>query len=191
MNCARATNECKLDIAIEQVSDRCRALDVMVFRGFSISAKEYQYQYFTKHNQTISEQESVVRLTSGINDNGCDTNILGGSVVTFIARMLSDDSDKFARTNGVIATVDAKVTTDCCIILKNLNVDERVRRRGVASALVKAVKDFTRTTESISEVVLDVDRQNLNAIALYEKEGFEFDEKVKGDGRMVWKILND
>lgn len=174
-----------LDFAMEQVSDRRRTLDVMVFRGFSCSASEYMHQYKQENHETLSEQEAVLRLTSGINDNGQDTTILGGPVVSFVA--ISDDAE-FARTNGVVAAVDAKLITDC-ILVKNLHVNERVRRRGLASALIRAVKHFARTTQSVDEIVLNVERQNQNAIALYLMEGFQFDEHIKGDGRMVCSVF--
>ena len=177
--------ECFATTTMEQVSDRRRALDVLVFRGFSKSAHEYMQQYKHDNDTTLSEQEAFVRLTPGMNDNGDNTNILGGPVVTFVA--ISNHVAEFPRTNGVVAAVDAKLTKDC-ILLKNLHVDERVRRRGLASALIKAVKDFTTTTESVHDIVLNVERTNLNAIALYKKEGFEFDEQVKGDGRMVFSV---
>lgn len=184
LNCAMAPHD--LDFCFEQVSDRRRALDVMVFRGFSRSANEYMQQHKQENDETLSEQEAVGRLTPGVNEHGCNTNILGGPVFTFVA--ISHVAE-FARTNGVVGAVDAKLTKEC-ILLKNLHVDERVRRRGLASALVEAVKDFTRSTESVNEIVLNVDRQNINAIALYQKEGFEFDEQVKGDGRMVLAVPN-
>jgi ribosomal protein S18 acetylase RimI-like enzyme len=186
-NCVMVAHKCTagLDFCMEQVSDRRRTLDVMVFRGFSCSANEYVHQYKQENHETLSEQEAVLRLTSGIDDNGQDTNVLGGPVVSFVA--ISDDAE-FARTNGVVAAVDAKRTTDC-ILVKNLHVNERVRRRGLASALIMAVKHFARTTQSVDEIVLNVERQNQNAIALYLKERFQFDEHIKGDGRMVCDVF--
>lgn len=195
LHCAAATtNEQQHAVeqfTLERVSNRHRALDVRVFRGFSISAKEYQQEYFQKNGETISEQEAVIRLTSGVDDNGRDTTILGGPVVTFVVAVSSDSIQEFAaRTHGVVATVDVKLL-DNYMELKNLHVEERVRRRGLASLLVQAVKEFTRTASPVNEVVLNVKLQNANAIALYEKEGFEFQEEREGDGRMVCRVSHN
>ena len=141
LNCAMVANDWTAlpDFGMEQVSDRRRALDVMVFRGFSKSANEYMQQYKQENDDDSIGTRSNCETHARHDDNGHDTNILGGPVVTFVA--ISNDAE-FARTNGVVAAVDAKLTKDC-ILVKNLHVNERVRRRGLASALIKAVKDFT------------------------------------------------
>lgn len=187
---ANSSNAHHSEFTIEQVSDRYRSLDVSVFRRFSISAAEYQQQWLEKHNgeHLITKHEAVVRLTPTIDDNGRDTAILGGLLVTFIA--ISSNGD-FDDTNGVVAAVDAKMNEDH-VYLKNLKVDKRVRRRGLAAALVKKVKRYTKESTSVNEIVLHVKRpDNVNAIALYEKEGFVFDERMEGDGRMVFKFGSD
>jgi len=180
----RASNEADTatNYAIEQVRDRQRALDVSVFRSFSISATEYQQKLLDEHQENITEQEAVEYLTKGINDAGQQTGILGGPLFSFVAVC-----EGFGRTHGVVAAVDAKLNEDH-VYLKNLAVDEQLRRRGVASALVTAVKSFTETTP-VHQVVLHVDRQtNVNAVALYLKEGFDFEEEREGDGRMVFRL---
>ena len=178
----RQTEICR-NFTIEQVSNRRRALDVFVFRQWSVSAADYQQTWLDQHDEALTEQEAVERLTPGIDDNGRDTTILGGPIVSFVA-LVSDEH--FDRTHGVAATVDAKLEEQH-VYLKNLLVDERARRRGVASALVAAVKVFTETTPA-DEVVLHVERHNGNAIAFYEKEGFEFAEENEGDGRMTCQV---
>lgn len=176
------------DFCIEQVSNRHRALDVMVFRSIRLTAAEYQQQWLDEHDESLTEQEAVERLTPSIDENGRDTSILGGPLVTFVVICNSIENDSnFARTHGVVAAVDAKLNQDH-VYLKNLDVDERVRRRGLASALVTAVKDYTKASP-VNEVVLHVERpNNVNAIALYEKKGFEFQEEREGDGRMTFKV---
>lgn len=170
---------------VERVLGRNRALDLMVFRQWSISAAEYQRSWFDTHNgEHLDKQEAVERLTPAINNFGQDTTILGGPMVSFVAILLNDAS--LDRTHGVVAAVDAKLNPDD-IYLKNLLVDERARRRGIASALVQAIKDLAEMT-CVNEIVLHVERHNANAIALYEKEGFEFAEEYSGDGRMVCKV---
>jgi ribosomal protein S18 acetylase RimI-like enzyme len=173
---------------IQQVSNRQQALDVMVFRSFRVTAAEYQQQWLDEHDgeSSLSEQEAVERLTPTVDENGRDTSILGGPLVTFVVVCNTKDDD-FERTHGVVAAVDAKLNQDH-VYLKNLDVDERVRRRGSASALVTAVKDYTKASP-VDEIVLHVERPtNVNAIALYEKEGFEFQEEREGDGRMTFKV---
>jgi len=181
-----AAKACAIEgsFTIERVSNRHRALDVLVFRGFSISAEEYQQKMMKENQEKITDDEALRRLTCGIDDSGRDTRILGGPVVTFVAICGKDDC--FCRTHGVVATVDAKLNEDH-VYLKNLSVDERVRRRGLASLLVTALKMYAETAHA-DKVILHVERQNVNAIALYEKEGFVFAEEHEGDGRMIFVV---
>ena len=59
------------------------------------------------------------------------------------------------------------------VYLKNICVDERMRRRGVGLALVRAVKAYA-LERGVSAIVLDVDPSNESAVGLYKGEGFEF-----------------
>lgn len=170
------------DFTIEQVSDRSRALDVFVFREYSVSADEYQKQQLEQYGKVVTEQEAIRQLTPTIDDNGRDTAILSGPMVTFIA-VSTKREDVYQRTHGVVAAVDAILKGDH-VYLRNLLVDERVRGCGLGRALVSAVKNCTKQSP-VSKIILHVNRRNVNAVALYETEGFELQEERDGDGRMV------
>jgi ribosomal protein S18 acetylase RimI-like enzyme len=57
---------------------------------------------------------------------------------------------------------------------KNLHVDSRMRRRGIALALVRANSAYARE-RGMQNMILTVDPNNeTGAIQLYEREGFRF-----------------
>ena len=194
------------NISIERISSRNRILDGRVFRGFSISASEYKQKMCIEKNITISEEEAVHDLTLSYDDDGKDTTLCGSPVMQFVAVVSHDKLQNYPsihkRTNGVIAVIDAQIKQKNKmggdqemnlpwphVSLKNLNVHEDFRRRGIASALVQEVRKFTRD-EDIHWIVLEVEYSNYNAITLYQKEGFEFlggEEGIVG-GRMVSKV---
>mmetsp|Transcript_20473 Transcript_20473/g.24403 ORF Transcript_20473/g.24403 Transcript_20473/m.24403 type:complete len:308 (-) Transcript_20473:426-1349(-) len=117
-----------------------------------------------------------------------------------------EDDDNLDRMNGVVGTVDAQVkkrpngssasaSSSSSIYypqvyLKNLSVDKDHRRRGIASSLVEAVRNYA-AEEAVCAVVLHVDCENIGAARLYEREGFEHDEEEEEGGevgRMVLRI---
>ena len=116
-----------------------------------------------------------------------------------------DDTQLFTRTNGVIGVVSAQLRKRAPLIagpstdnedkdntsvipsvllptphvyVANMSVDNKMQRRGIALALLQAVKVYTKSlsvelNENIP-IVLSVDNDNLPAIKLYEKFGFKY-----------------
>ena len=198
------------DILIERISSRSRVLDLRVFRGFSMSSSEFVRKQYNENNILISNDESILQLTSSYNDNGTDISVIGKSPVQFVAVVNTGNAKELevnhhvhSRTNGVIASIDAQIKlnddnyhkdsnindipiTNDYVSLKNLNVHEDFRRRGIASALVKMVKMYAKENK-INTVMLEVEYSNKNAIRLYQREGFQFMEKMEGiGGTMVY-----
>jgi len=109
------------------------------------------------------------------------------------------------RTNGVIGTIEAQIKTLNTnnnksknhshhwwphVSLKNLYVNENYRRMGIASALVDAVEKNGREDARNKAIVLEVDRANKGAVALYEKKGFRFIEENDIKSYQMVLILN-
>ena len=63
-------------IEYERVSSRQRILDLLVFRGFSISANEYISQQLQMNNIVLSYQDAVLHLTSAFDDEGRDKKLV-------------------------------------------------------------------------------------------------------------------
>ena len=67
------------------------------------------------------------------------------------------------------------------VYLCNMYVDSKFRKRGVGTALLSAAGDYARNwSERLGEgvpLVLSVDNDNIGAVRLYEKGGFEYLEK--------------
>jgi len=64
------------------------------------------------------------------------------------------------------------------VYVANMSVDNKMQRRGIAMSLLQAIKVYTKSlSEELNEdipIVLSVDNDNLPAIKLYEKFGFEY-----------------
>lgn len=129
-----------------------------------------------------------------------------------------DESDilrkKFLQRNGVVGVVSAQIRNrkksytkeilkDCLsnhvcdmnqilpfphVFLANMKVDECMRRRGIASNLLSWVIAYAEHQLDIETVVLDVDNDNLGAIQLYEKNGFEYIHKNSHFGFMAKRL---
>jgi len=209
-------------ITIERVSTKHRALDVRVFRRWSLlSAREYRKDQLSDYGVVVSHREAIEALTpSSMGDNGrepCFFSIdVAKPIVQFVAVVVKDgddtrgdnggysdgEEDANDRTNRVVGTVDAQVKKQPNgssasasssssvyypqVYLKNLSVAKGHRRRGIASLLVEAVRDYA-VDEAVFAVVLHVDCENIGAARLYEREGFEHDDEEEGGevGRMV------
>ena len=62
---------------------------------------------------------------------------------------------------------------DGCNYIINLTVQKDYRRQGIATALFKQVAEFLITNAQSETIGLDVDKDNVGAINLYKKLGFE------------------
>merc|ERR1711957_679657 len=71
--------------------------------------------------------------------------------------------------------------------LKNMEVDEKLRRRGVGMELIRSVEDWGRQSTDAEMMTLEVDEINTGAVKLYENAGFVKDEKrrSKKAGRFI------
>lgn len=108
--------------------------------------------------------------------------------VGFAARIDRADSaygGRFAQTNGIVAAIDCQLRN--CeesknvkefgelpphIHIRNLNVDQKCRRMGIARELVEAVVNYAGKETPAEMVTLVVDDTNQAAIGLYKDLGF-------------------
>ncbi len=210
------------DFSIERVSTKARALDVRVFRGFSISAAEYISEQHELGNE-VSETMAVDRLMKNYNENGQyvmkqnNINILqNDSENYFIALYNGTDTLcelSMARQNGLAGCVRTQLNrqlplkvgpssdgTPSTFVLSptvtlpsshlyvaNMRVGDSMRRRGIGMALLSSIKDYVSTLGEDKDIplVLSVDSDNVGAIQLYEKFGFEYLERNSDWGTMI------
>lgn len=217
------------DFYIEKVTTKARALDVRVFRGFSMSAAEYVLNQ--QHSGTeISESMAINLLMKDYNDQGHyivkDTIIKNNKpqiiiepahyfvAISNVTDMSSCDLD-IARHNGLVAVVSAQLrhhsplmmtsphsnndgihhALDVSIPLShmyiaNMRVGEAWYRRGIGMSLLSSIKDYANALDKENNIplVLSVDSDNLNAIQLYEKFGFQFLERNSDFGTMIYNM---
>eukprot|EP00591_Stephanopyxis_turris_P009544 CAMPEP_0195525974 /NCGR_PEP_ID=MMETSP0794_2-20130614/26727_1 /TAXON_ID=515487 /ORGANISM="Stephanopyxis turris, Strain CCMP 815" /LENGTH=154 /DNA_ID=CAMNT_0040656565 /DNA_START=380 /DNA_END=844 /DNA_ORIENTATION=+ len=98
-----------------------------------------------------------------------------------------EEESKFHDTHGVVGVVDARFRNHDNdkavnhhqsippndVYIKNFRVHEDARRRGIGLALLRAVIEHAKVHHTSAKMVtLDVDEDNVGAIALYEKGGF-------------------
>jgi len=74
------------------------------------------------------------------------------------------------------------------VYLANLRVDNKMRRRGIGSALLNAVITYTKTQDGPNLILLNVELDNLGAIQLYERSGFRFLGKTADFGTMYLPV---
>jgi ribosomal protein S18 acetylase RimI-like enzyme len=111
--------------------------------------------------------------------------------VGFVARIDNADSaygGRFRQTNGVVAAIDCQLRN--CeesqnvktfgelpphIHIRNLAVDQKCRRMGIARELVEAVLEYAAKDSPAELVTLVVDDTNTAAISLYKSLGFDIE----------------
>ena len=151
-------------------------------------------RFYETEQNSISRGEAVEEFSRTLNDDGVIISTAGDTpLVTFAAFYTGEDGEELpewiTRTNGVVGSLDCQVRkrdvdigddNECPPIpwphlyRKNLFVDPRMRRMGMALALVRAVKSYAYE-RGLSAIVLDIDPANeTGAIQLNRKEGFEF-----------------
>jgi len=146
----------------ERVTTIERVLDVHIFRRWSISVDQYMSK-----NPIASRKEAWETLTERLR--------VDDPSVQFVAVIddaddedVRNDDTRFAETHGIVGAVDVTSTSDTNVYLKNLMVDDRVRRRGIASALIRDVIEYA----SPKTVVLTTEDQH----SLYAFHGFQLQE---------------
>jgi len=212
------------DFFIEKVSTKARALDVRVFRGFSISAEEYiseqhsvgntvsefmavdhlmqnydeQGHYITKNNNNNNNlvqnepEDYFIALYNGT-DTLCDLSMarqngLAGLVRTQLRRqpplIVGPSSD---GTPSILVLPPTVTIPSSHLYVANMRVGDTMQRRGIGMALLSSIKDYVDTLGEDRNIplVLSVDSDNLGAIQLYEKFGFEYLERNSDWGTMI------
>ena len=191
------------DYFIQRVTTKARALDVRIFRGFSITAEEYvlEQRQVGNNDNIISKNEAIDLMMKDYDENG-------DYIYKYVADYESEAyfvavyngtrdelRDEFAGPDGVIGVVSAQLRrrsplTDDSVIddkdsipsahvyLANMRVHDEMRRRGVGLALISSVREYVdswsvRMDEEIP-CVLSVDNDNFGGIRLYERGGFSY-----------------
>lgn len=112
---------------------------------------------------------------------------------------LTFKNGRFDGCNGLVATVDCQLRNSKFNVplengvmpkeypevpsphvhVKNMDVDESVRRRGIAEKLLNKLEEWARTSTDAKLLTLEVRADNTAALALYEKFGFKKDAETK------------
>jgi len=194
----------KMKCSIHVVDSRERALDLLVFRhGNLFSSVE---EYMESNPQVLSREDALKTLTSSYDDKGKDLAYLGSAgqagrdLVQFyaladtVSGIDNDVPDVLTRCHGVVGSVDAhkqpledKDGSVLLIELKNLRVQENMRRQGIGKALVEAVQHYAQS-QAVKKnkvvVFLQFDSNNHGAIQLYREAGFVLDDHDQN--KMNW-----
>lgn len=101
--------------------------------------------------------------------------------IGFVARVQTQDlteykDGKFLGTNGVVGSLDCqqcKTSSGISYInMKNMYVDEALRRKGIAKKLLSSVESYAKSNNDITTLTLEVEKSNIAAVKLYESAGF-------------------
>ena len=84
-----------------------------------------------------------------------------------------------------------KKKTGKTLFVSSLEVNEKFRRRGIASKLLDEVERLVKESDALETVELTVNAWNANAIALYEKRGFRALEEAEGDAVKMIELAKD
>lgn len=146
--------------------------------------------------ERVNNKENAIKcdelLTKLINsESKYDTNLKSNYQVKNYFENKYEDKDNCLFVakddkNLIIGYSYCKITTDDngpyihhIALLDGLYVDEKYRKQGIATQLIKACKDWAlQIGAKIFE--LNVNSENINAIELYKKIGFnEFEKKMR------------
>jgi len=102
----------------------------------------------------------------------------------------------------LVAETDGKQIIGGCMLteiagegdISNVAVDERFRRRHIATALLQRLLEYGKEIYHIHAFTLEVRSRNTSAVRLYENAGFQsegvrpgFYDKPKDDALIMWK----
>mmetsp|Transcript_19498 Transcript_19498/g.41742 ORF Transcript_19498/g.41742 Transcript_19498/m.41742 type:complete len:230 (-) Transcript_19498:109-798(-) len=165
---------------IERVNTKARALDVKVFRGFSISASQSVANHESR-GTTITEEQAVDKLM--VDHDALGNYVMKGNpdykpTVYFVAL---NDGPSHIATNGVVGIVSAREIApgaSSSAYIANMKVERSMRRKGIGLGLLDAVhahyhEGAVNDSGVKMQLRLSVDYDNLPAIALYTRFGFE------------------
>ena len=125
------------------------------------------------------------------------------NLVRLVALLNDDDGEKEVahcvvwekkRTKRNDDATKKTTATKKALFVSSLAVDEKFRRRGIASQLLDEVERLVKESEDsdLDSVELTVNSWNASAIALYEKRGFEALEEEDGDAvRKMIELAKD
>ena len=125
------------------------------------------------------------------------------NLVRLVALLNDDDGEKEVahcvvwekkRTKRNDDATKKTTATKKALFVSSLAVDEKFRRRGIASQLLDEVERLVKESEDsdLDSVELTVNGWNASAIALYEKRGFEALEEEDGDAvRKMIELAKD
>ncbi|KAJ5070140.1 n-alpha-acetyltransferase 50 [Anaeramoeba ignava] len=73
---------------------------------------------------------------------------------------------------------------NCIIVIywktkKTFGIDEKFRKRGIGTKILKKAIEKIKKNEEIKEIVLHVKKTNINAISFYKKFGFKKKEVIE------------
>lgn len=138
---------------------------------------------------TISDSSSILNfeyqdLECGYSLEQIKESLLNDNYLNYIA-FLNDEPVGYLSCNCIL---------DECELIKVI-VDKKFRHKGIGGELIKCLINFANS-EKMSKIFLEVRKDNINAIKLYEKFGFQkFAERKKYyngiDAELYWLKIYD
>lgn len=126
------------------------------------------------------------------------------NLIRLVALLIDDDDEEKEVAHCVVwekkrtkrndDATKKTTATKKALFVSSLAVDEKFRRRGIASQLLDEVERLVKESEDsdLDSVELTVNGWNASAIALYEKRGFEALEEEDGDAvRKMIELAKD
>ena len=111
----------------------------------------------------IDDVKDIMYLSSLIKDNKVTETYFLNKIEDDNYLLLIDKKDD--KVVGYLLVYHSFSSAD----IFDIAVDEKYRRRGIASGLINSIKIYLK---DVTEINLDVREKNVSAISLYEKLGF-------------------
>ena len=169
---------------IERVKTKERCLDVEVFRRLSIRSERDKNKIDDGESAT-TEAATILRQEFQSKEHLVmkDYEAYGGGIVQFAATLPP------GAKGLIVGSIEAEFLSSVKartfelpnrIHIKNLRVHKHHRRKGIATALLSTVIQYTlEDRPTATAVSLKVEQlSNPGSAMLYEKEGFVFNERV-------------
>lgn len=197
------------DYFIQQVHPKAKAIDIKSIQG-SIAKSKKIFEQQQEGNGRSVYNGAVCSIMSYYDEDGIfkrDTTTLQYEPETHFVAICNGTKNndkvwsKSPERDQIIGVVSAQLRSKSPLIagssnkttlpsvplpsphvwISNMRVHDRVRRKGVGTALLSSVKTYAKnciehTTEKIT-LVLSVDYDNVGARIFYEKLGFEYLER--------------
>ena len=149
--------------------------------------------------QIIIEPAHYFVAISNVTDmSSCDLDIARhNGLVAVVSAQLRHHSplmmtSPHSNDDGIHHALDASIPLSH-IYIANMRVWDNMQRRGIGMSLLSSIKDYANALgkENNIPLVLSVDNDNLNAIQLYEKFGFQFLERNSDFGTMIYNMKTE